>query len=130
MRQARMGLGVPHLLSPPHAVVSDGGRGWEKEGCWGTGWALKAGSCCERLQDAGAGRQLRIMFTRDPRSRCQRKGEMDAARGGGWAAESPQPMHREHFHQLSLFKSDFSLLFHLPSLFLFPRRTTTFPSQL
>ena len=52
MRQAWM---VPHLLSPPRAVVVGRRERLGKEGCWGAGWTLKAGSRCERLQDSGAG---------------------------------------------------------------------------
>ena len=54
MRQAWM---VPHLLSPPRAVVVGRRERLGKEGCWGAGWTLKAGSRCERLQDSGAGRR-------------------------------------------------------------------------
>ena len=124
---------VPHLLSPPRAVVVGRRERLGKEGCWGAGWTLKAGSRCERLQDSGAGHRpwgSRSLWTQEPVLATGRDGRGEGRRLGcrGPRLQSPRrtPQGR-HFHQLSLLKSDFSLLFHLRSLFWFPRHVTTFP---
>lgn len=124
-----MDLGVPHLLSPPQAVVVGPRERLGKEP--GEALPKKAGSHCERLQDAGAGRRaVRIMPPRTRGAGARRQAERDAGRGGGWAAEGPVCGRHSggvkggistHSH------FDFSLLFHYPSLFRFPRHSTTFP---
>ena len=127
-----MGLGVPHLISPPHAVVVGRRERLGKEGCWGAGWTLKAGSGCQRLQDSGAGRRREDHVHRGPKEPVLATGRDGRGEGRRLGCQGPrlQSLQRtrqeRHFHQLSLLKSDFSLLFHFRSLFRFPRHTATF----
>ena len=82
----------PALPSPCCGGRKEGEAG--KGGLLGGGLDLEGRLTLRKAAGLGSGPPpVRITFTVDPRSRCPRQGEMDAGRGGGWAAEGPVCSH-------------------------------------
>ena len=80
--------GGPHLLSRPQTVVVGPRERLGKEP--GEALLKKAGSHCERLQDAGAGRRaVRVPFATDPRSRCPATGQEGCGEGRRLGCRGP-----------------------------------------